>query len=338
MIKRLGFWIFLILFFFLVVFVGMNVDQGKVESDVNPSGLVSPNTGMVKGVSELSDTPLSIQTSINFVAGGDVMFDRYIRQVAKDKGYRYALEGLNDLLKSSDFVLANLEGPVTDFPSISMYSEFGTHDNYIFTFDPEVIEILKEYKFLVSLGNNHVLNFGQAGLDQTLENLERGGVSYFGQTGRETIKNHFVYKKNDLKIGFINYNQFINDDKQEVLETIVALKGKVDFVAIYTHWGNEYVVRAGNVIQDLAHEFIDQGADLVIGSHPHVVQQVEEYRNKKIYYSLGNFVFDQYFSEETMKGLLVKVSLRKKNGQELELIYTEIPIELLPSGQSLVGE
>jgi gamma-polyglutamate biosynthesis protein CapA len=338
MIKRFGFLTFLALLFSAAIFIGITNQQNTIEGGRVLGELVSPETDSMGQVFTDAAPVVSKKTSLSFIAGGDLMFDRYIRQVANESGYEYILEELSEFLKQVDFVVGNLEGPVTDSSSISMYSEFGSYENYIFTFDSTVVKILKEYKFLVSLGNNHILNFGQDGLSKTLEYLDKGEVEYFGQAGRETVKSYLVYEKNDLKIGLVNYNQFIDGGKQEVLDMITNFKDEVDFVVVYTHWGNEYTTRAGEVIEELAHEFVDMGADLVIGSHPHVVQQVEEYKGKKIYYSLGNFVFDQYFSEDTMKGLLVRVDIEKESGQDLKTMYKEVPIKLLPSGKSVLRD
>lgn len=338
--KRLGNTVLLAMLFLVAVFVGLIGQQNLIQNESVIDELVSPDMQEVEGNVLSSNITISEKgKKVSFIAGGDVMFDRYIRQVAIDKGYGYALEELGDELRSVDFVLANLEGPVTDSSSISMNSEFGSYENYIFTFAPEVVGILKEYKFLVSLGNNHVLNFGNEGLDETIEYLKNAEIGYFGQVGRKDVKPDVVIEKNGIKIGVVNYNQFVGGDSVEVLEVLKTLRPMVDFLVVYTHWGNEYVLKAGEVIQELAYEFINNGADLVVGSHPHVVQQVEEYRGKTIYYSLGNFVFDQFFDKETMKGLLVRVDIEKEvtaDRDEIVVGYTNRLIDLLPSGKTVL--
>jgi poly-gamma-glutamate synthesis protein (capsule biosynthesis protein) len=97
-------------------------------------------------------------------------------------------------------------------------------------------------------------------------------------------------------------------DTQKLAEELALFSEDV-FVVVFLHWGNEYETLHTKSQEDFAHFFIDSGVDLVVGAHPHVVQDVETYNGKRIYYSLGNFVFDQYWNEEVQTGLMVKVVL-----------------------------
>jgi poly-gamma-glutamate synthesis protein (capsule biosynthesis protein) len=89
---------------------------------------------------------------------------------------------------------------------------------------------------------------------------------------------------------------------------------------VYAHWGEEYETIANQGMRDTAELFIENGADLILGSHPHVVQNIDEYKGIKIYYSLGNFVMDQYFDEDVRKGLLVIADI-SMNGVDIETKY-----------------
>ncbi len=131
----------------------------------------------------------------------------------------------------------------------------------------------------------------------------------------------------------MNYNHFIANGKEKALADIAEAKNKSDFVVLYTHWGKEYVPALQSV-KDLAHSFVDAGADLIIGSHPHVVQEHEIYHGKTIYYSLGNLVFDQYDSESTRNGLLVRAIINVKTK---EASIEEIPVTLKSNGQTVSG-
>ena len=131
--------------------------------------------------------------------------------------------------------------------------------------------------------------------------------------------------KNGLKIAFLNYNQFEQDAEKKTLEDIkTAQNSKADEIILYTHWGKEFVPEAADDIKNLAHEFVDAGVDLIIGTHPHVIQNKEEYRGKMIYYSLGNFIFDQYFSPETQKGMLVQVEIDSSKKMQFKESYVKI--------------
>ena len=273
--------------------------------------------------------------SVKIIFGGDLMFDRYIRQKAQKHGNDYIFGDMKDILVESDLVVVNLEGSVTTFPSISIYSEFGSSENYVFTFDPNLVETLKVHNIrLVNIGNNHISNFGLNGLNQTKNYLGQENIKYFGDTGHQDDQKFIIDEIKGLKIAFVNYNQFVKNGKPTTLENIVLLREQVDFVVVYAHWGTEYMTQANASIQKTAREFIDQGADLIVGSHPHVVQQSEVYKGKTIYYSLGNFIFDQYFSNQTMKGLLLEVNI---NQRDFKATYQEISIVLQPNGQTQVG-
>lgn len=250
------------------------------------------------------------ETYINLLFVGDIMLDRGIKYYAdKNGGYDFIFEKVADTLKQNDLVIANLEGPITDNKSVSYGTKRATPKNYIFTFDPIVTRHLFENKIrLVSLGNNHTLNFGEKGLESTKKYLDDEKISYFGAPGGE---NNIIKKISKTKIAFINYNQFAGDLATDVTNKIKKLKTEVDFIFVYSHWGNEYEITPSNAQKKLAHQFIDAGADLVIGSHPHVIQTIEEYKGKRIYYSLGNFIFDQHFEEQVRNGLGVSLRINE---------------------------
>ena len=118
-----------------------------------------------------------------------------------------------------------------------------------------------------------------------------------------------------------------------VIQNIKNLRPYSDYLIVYAHWGNEYETTPTSQQTDLAHSFIDAGADFIIGSHPHVVQTKEEYKGKMIYYSLGNMVFDQYFSTETQKGLLIEADI---NTDSDSISFKETTIRLEVNGQTVL--
>jgi poly-gamma-glutamate capsule biosynthesis protein CapA/YwtB (metallophosphatase superfamily) len=273
-------------------------------------------------------------TEITIIFGGDLMFDRYIRQIAQSKGYDYSLEDFETLLADADLVVANLEGPITTYDSISVGSDVGSKENYIFTFEPKITETLTKYNIgPVNIGNNHILNFGIDGLNQTLGNLRTAEVGFFGDvTADKSVPQSVIVEASGISIGLVSYNEFAGNNIESALGEIVKLKNGVDVVVAYTHWGPEYVKTAPQYIQDAAHEMISAGADAVIGVHPHVVQQSEDYMRKRIYYSLGNFVMDQYFDEDVRNGMLVKMKITGKDSIE----YEEIPIYMDSKGKTVL--
>lgn len=277
-------------------------------------------------------TPTPTPTSVSILFGGDVMFDRHIRSNALQQGSYDFVFGprLSELLDSTDFQVANLEGPITDFPSRSIGSEIGSTNNYIFTFDPQILETLAKNNWIFSLGNNHLLNFGEEGWLQTRNRLEQAGIGFFGYVSPGQTENRtFILEKNGIKIGLVNYDQFAVGGEDAVFADLATVRPLVDSVVVYTHWGNEYVPENA-VTRQLAHKLIYNGADLIIGSHPHVVQGIEAYQGKQIYYSLGNFVFDQYFEEAVRNGLVVVAEFSKEKAIE----FSEQTVELNISGQT----
>lgn len=274
---------------------------------------------------------------ITILFTGDFMFDRYIRQIALSKGNDFILENVKPTLLDNDLVVINLEGPITHFASKSIYSVIGSPPNFIFTFDTSVAQTLVDHNInLVNIGNNHILNFGQAGLKETKELLQQAGVEYFGNTGGSDSENRWLTKElGGLKLGFVNYNQFVGNGLEATLEDIEQAKEITDLVILYAHWGPEYTPESVPTIQELAHTFVDKGVDLIIGSHPHVVQQKEVYQGKTIYYSLGNFVMDQYFSQETKEGLLVRVTI---DATSYSMEFEEIPTTMDLSGQTKISK
>jgi poly-gamma-glutamate synthesis protein (capsule biosynthesis protein) len=185
----------------------------------------------------------------------------------------------------------------------------------------------------VNLGNNHIGNFGRTGITQTQDRLTTDQIRYFGNVGSNTTNRFTVFTIKGLRIGLVNYNQFVSGGLVATLADLEEIQSLADVVIVYTHWGEEYQTTASPAVQKLARQFIDQGADVVIGSHPHVTQPEEMYQGKKIFYSLGNFVFDQYFQPETQRGLLAEVTI---DPQSLDISTKSIPIRLQPNGQTRV--
>lgn len=278
-----------------------------------------------------SPTP---EPTISLVFVGDIMLDRTIRLKAQQHGYDFLIgPNLKQLLSEADYGVANLEGPVTTNQSVSVGSEVGSTRNFIFTFAPESLPFLKKHNItVVNLGNNHILNFGQQGLTETYQNLDTSQLKYFGYTSTTQPENSsfYILEHNGSEIGFVNYNQFIIEGESQALIDIEKIKNEVDYLILYTHWGNEYVPE-NKVLVDLAHQFIDAGVDLIIGSHPHVVTGHEIYKDKHIYYSLGNFIFDQYFSDDVKTGLVVTALI---NPISKETFVTEQTVSLSPTGQT----
>jgi poly-gamma-glutamate capsule biosynthesis protein CapA/YwtB (metallophosphatase superfamily) len=272
---------------------------------------------------------------VQLLFAGDLMFDRGIRYYAqKNGGNEFIFDKISPLLLSNDLVVINLEGPITDEKSVSAGTAPGSTDNYFFTFDPSLAKTLfQENIRLVDLGNNHILNFGQTGLDSTEKYLSGKNVSYFGApSGQRSI----IENINGVKIAFVSYDEFNGNSEvgqNAVVDEIKKDKSQTDLIIVFSHWGIEYNLTPTDNMKSLAHQFIDAGADLVVGSHPHVIEPMEIYNGKRIYYSLGNFIFDQYFDEDVRNGLGVEVKIDKTTKQ---LDFEEIKFYLDSNGQTIL--
>jgi len=235
---------------------------------------------------------------------GDIMLDRAVERLMEKNSFLYPFEKISQFLKGTDLIFGNLEGSIVENPP--NFSD----DSLQFAFYPEAIEGLKFADFnLLSLANNHTLNMGKNGLKQTREFLKKGNINFVGDPLK--CGDEFIYQKD--KITFLAFNKTFasNCPDKEIIETIKSVKTQnpENFLITSIHWGNEYQIESSVFQQKLARKIIDAGADLIIGHHPHVVQEIEIYNNKLIFYSLGNFVFDQYFSEQTQQGLAVGLEI-----------------------------
>lgn len=268
---------------------------------------------------------------------GDLMFDRGIRYFGQKNGNEFVFDKIYNLLINNDLVISNLEGPVTNEKSISSGTVPGSPNNYYFTFPADLPQTLfRENIQLVNLGNNHILNFGQKGLKSTKDYLSKLNIEYFGEPhGKRSV----IKEIGGLKIAFVGYNEFASNDieaeQNSTIQEIKKNKSLVNIVIVFSHWGAEYIKEPSSSIKELAHGFVDAGADIVIGSHSHVTGSVEEYNGKKIYYSLGNFVFDQYFDEDVRRGLGVIIKIDK---QTKKLDFIEKKFYLQNNGQTILSE
>jgi hypothetical protein len=278
---------------------------------------LSPDGVDLLAVQSATQPAAVLPKNVDIIFVGDVMLDRHIRLNARKNSKDYIFSEISPLLQSADLVVANLEGPITTFNSVSEGSAVGSPNNFLFTFEPEWVKTLVNNKILlVNLGNNHIWNFGAEGVKQTKQHLDEGGIQYFGALSAQEEKGRWLMVElGGMQVAFVSYNEFINGGVQAALQDIKDARATAELVVLYTHWGAEYQTTANQTIQNLAYQFVDAGADVIIGSHPHVVQQKEIYQGKTIYYSLGNFIFDQYFSNDVRKGLVVRMSLNPQTGR-----------------------
>lgn len=258
---------------------------------------------------------------------GDIMLDRNVyKKTLKAGDYNFPFANLN--WPEADLRIGNLEGPITANRSIV------TPSSLTFTFSPKFLESLKNNFTVLNLGNNHTNNFGQKGLSNTRALLTSSSIYYFGDPNNNLQFIAYQIERKGIKLGFLGYNDLIKLNFSDILSKVKEIKNQVDYLLVFPHWGIEYNTQKASAgqIQE-AHQLIDAGADIILGTHPHVIQPIEQYKGKYIFYSLGNFIFDQYFSQNTMQGLTVGIDLQKNNENISPIGYNIYPVLISKDSQ-----
>jgi len=272
--------------------------------------------------------PATPRTTATFLAGGDIMLSRNVAAEIKKAGNAdYPFRNMADILKSTDFNFANLESPAAAQANNPI---IGGH-SLIFGAPWENFAGLADYNFkIVNLANNHAFDQGLQGLQNTATQLDRLGILHEG-TGDNLDQawQPAVVETNGIKICFIGASfSSLNDggtaknnyvarieDIENLKLNIENSKLLCDFVVVTMHAGIEYTRTPNQSQINFAHAAIADGADMVIGAHPHWVQTIEKYEGKYIFYSLGNFIFDQEWSLQTKEGLALKIKISKAKTQ-----------------------
>lgn len=294
-------------------------------ADLNRAGFAltgNSNSAVLTGHPDLAETT-SYVTGL-FVSGvnyppaerpvrllflGDLMLDRHVRELIAERGLDHIFGRLDDegFFVGHDLIGANLEGTVTD--GGAHYEPVKAYD---FAFEPETVARLAGYGFgYFSLANNHFADQGRRGMDETRANLTLLGFAFSGD--RDGLVSGFSTTVSTIRgkrVALVGLSDVgVRLDAEKAASAVTDAKAASDFTVVNIHWGTEYDPNFSSTQQSLAHRLVEAGADAVIGHHPHVIQGSESYMGKPIFYSLGNFVFDQYFSEETQRGLAVSLEL-----------------------------
>lgn len=246
---------------------------------------------------------------------GDLMLGRHVETLIEAQGVAYPLEQVASLLESYDLTIGNFEGIVSEehVHAPGMTFQFSIRSEYLKQLATSGFDVL-------SLANNHSGDYGPGALVHTRALCAEYALVCGGSSTQLDEYSLSYSTVGNKKIGFIFLHTVFRElDKTKLHELIEVLKKESDLQFAFVHWGEEYALTHEEGQEMLAHTLIDAGIDAVIGHHPHVVQDVALYKNKPIFYSLGNFVFDQYFSKDVQEGLGVGVTL-KANTTEYSLL------------------
>lgn len=289
---------------------------------------------MTDGVQEIPKEEIR-DANVHLVFVGDIMLDRGVKNsVNKNMNSDFnELFQNTQFIKNADIAFANLEGPVSDRGR-------NVGSKYSFRFTPESVISLSNAGFdIVSIANNHAGDWTHTAFMDTMTHLKENNILYTGGgINKSEAISPTIIEKNGMKIGFLGFTD-VGPNWLEATEknggillasdpdfdTIVTnAKKDVDQLIVSFHWGVEYKPHTKRQTE-LAHRAIDAGATLIIGHHPHVVDgDTEKYKNGFIVYSLGNFIFDQYFSTETMEGGVADIVLSKDSIISTELSKIEM--------------
>ena len=255
-------------------------------------------TSQIQTTPEPTSTPERTSQKVEIILTGDVMLGRSVMGKILDSGdVNYPFQNVAGALRNADIVFINLENPfVTGCPRKDIGEEL------IFCADPKIATSLVFAGIdVANVANNHALDYGAAGLNETLSVLEEQGIRATGIGELKTVEIH------GTRFGFLGFNYVSQSQSSTDLELIRKSDLQVDVLLVGVHWGVEYQEASENQ-RVWARNFIKNGADVVVGHHPHWVQESEYIDGKPVYYSLGNFVFDQMWSERTKQGMAIRLT------------------------------
>ncbi len=277
--------------------------------------------------------PLCLQAEeIVINAVGDVMLAGRWTTTLRKNGYASIFQNVTKELTTGDLTIANLESPVARGGT-----EF-TGKKFRFRAEPELAGALKNSGIqLVTLANNHSMDFGGEALAETVENLKQAGVAWIGAGANiHEARQMALYTIKGKKIAFLGYSLtqpvefFAGKDRPGTapgfetyfLEDIRRARQQADVVIVSFHWGTEGKSDIQPYQRTVAHRAVDAGADVIIGHHPHVLRGVERYKSGIIFYSLGNFAFASK-SKTADAGVIVRLRFDEEK-REAELLPLDI--------------
>ncbi|WP_018750461.1 CapA family protein [Paenibacillus sanguinis] len=263
---------------------------------------------------------------------GDTMFSGKVQERLEKKGYDFPYAYIRELFEQDDLSLLNLETPVTEG------GQPAENKAYVFKSPVKALApMVKAGVDAVGLANNHILDQGISGLKDTLKALQEHNIAYAGAGHDEGEAYAPVYlERKGIKVALLSFSRVVPKSSwaaganhagvasvyspKRALEAIRTAKENADLVLVMSHWGKERTTVLEEHQQELAHAYIDAGADLIIGSHPHVIQGLEQYKGKWIVYSTGNFIFTKSKDPKTWETAVFAAVYTKEGACRLRLI------------------
>lgn len=271
------------------------------------------------------------KTTISIV--GDMLMDGSVRTQINKNGIEYPWEMVKGYFQEDDITIGNLETSITTKGTPWPDKLFNFRSN------PNNLNAMKEASIdIVALGNNHSLDYSYDGFLDTLNHLDKSEIKRVGggKNKKEAIEG-IIVEKNGINIGVLSFTRVVPDIKwyatekrpgivgaydahvKEMLTRVGEMKEEVDILILSIHWGEELSTTPRKQEIDLARKLVDAGVDVVMGHHPHVLQGIEIYKGKPIFYSLGNFVFGAK-NELTSNTIIGQINLINKNIDSIQVI------------------
>ncbi len=272
---------------------------------------------------------------VSVVFVGDIMLDGGPGHIVTNGGDPFA--AVASVLQDADLTIGNLECAIV---------KRGHVEDKSFTFraPQRALPVLKKHFSAVSLANNHSGDWGKQGFQTELELLHETGLPFFGGgANRREAREPLLLEARGKRVALLGYNDFPPERfaagpsspgtawlvPHEVVNDIKRVRAKADLVLLFLHWGDDLVEEVMPEQKEMAHRFIEAGADAVIGGHAHVTQSIEWYKDRPIVYSLGNFVFDYFPGDPPVwKGWIAKLTFGSSGRPQLKIT----DVELDPAG------
>jgi len=277
--------------------------------------------------------------SITLLAIGDVMLGGNVGKTVDQKGDAFLFNQLKKKRKEADLLFINLEMIFSDSnPS------FLRHAHESFRVSDKRIKTLKFMGVdIVNIGTNHIKDFGNESIEKTIKILDSSGIKHIsGGINEVESRKPSIINKNSIKLGFLGYckiGEYTASDEtsgaaplipEKIYQDITNIRKDVDFVILSLHWGTELSEYPSPEQVEMSHSFIEKGADIILGHHPHIIQGIEEYKNGIIFYSLGNFIFDNTAGKVAYMGKWEKrnqsIIAKIKFNKERKIGYSYLPI------------
>lgn len=269
---------------------------------------------------------------------GDIMMSGNVEKRLLEEGYDFPFVHIKPLFLQDDYTIANLETPVTSKGTPS------ENKTFVYKSSPDAVPAMKEAGIdAVNLANNHSMDQGVEGLLDTIAVLDKQQIAYVGAGANAKRAYAPVYvERNGIRIALLGFSRVIPEvswyagktqpglaasyDPTLAAEAIHDAKKDADLVIVIAHWGKEKVDFPVDHQKTLARAYIDAGADLIVGGHPHVLQGFEQYQGKWIAYSLGNFIFTRAVEPKTWDSMVLQAVCTKKGDCEVTMLpfYAEL--------------